>query len=527
MSLISMKFLLFVLIAVIGYYQIPKRFQWIWLLIFSYIYYASSGIKIVFFILFSTVTTYTAGILLHKISTGQIENKSNILNNLKTNNLNKKQLISRKRLIVVSALVLNFGMLGVLKYTNFAIDIFNSVSGKGINHFQFLLPLGISFYTFQSMGYLLDVYWERYKPEFNLFRFALFVSFFPQILQGPISRFDRLAHQLFEEHTFDLARAEYAVQRILWGFFKKMVIADNAALFVDAMFGRYQEFPGLSIFAVLAYSMQLYGDFSGGIDVVIGIASLFGITLEENFRQPFFARSISDFWHRWHITLGTWMKDYIFYPLSLSSGMSRFGKFSKKVFGKKTGRTLPICAANIVVFLVVGIWHGAAWKFIAYGLYNGFIIAFSGLMANNYKSWIKALHINEKSKIWIVFQILRTFILVNISWFFDRADSVHQALVMMKNAVTHFEVKSLVDGSLLEIGKSVQNLSVIMWIILLFGCSVVFVVSYLQENKISVQEVIARRPIILRWSVYLMLIFVLPVLGQPPTSTGGFIYAQF
>lgn len=521
MSLISMKFLLFVLIAVIGYYSIPKKIQWIWLLILSYIYYASSGIKIVFFILFSTITTYMAGILLHKISTNYAENQDT------NKSLKKQQIIKQKRFIVVATLILNFGMLGVLKYTNFVIDIFNHISGEQIPFFNFLLPLGISFYTFQSMGYLLDVYWERYKPEFNFFRFALFVSFFPQILQGPISRFDRLAHQLFEEHTFKWEQAEASVQRILWGFFKKMVLADNAAMFVDGIFNRYQEFPGLSIVAVLGYSIQLYGDFSGGIDVVIGIAGLFGIKLEENFKQPFFARSISDFWHRWHITLGTWMKDYIFYPISLSKWMSKFGKFSKKTFGKKVGRTLPICVANIVVFLVVGIWHGAAWKFIVYGLYNGFIIAFSGLMAANYQKWRKACHINDKSKVWIVFQIVRTFILVNISWFFDRADSVRQALIMMKNAVTHFEMNSLLNGSILETGKSVQNFSIIILIILLFGCAIVFVVSFMQENKIAVQQVLLSRPVMIRWAVYLMLLFALPILGQPPTSSGGFIYAQF
>ena len=216
-----------------------------------------------------------------------------------------------------------------------------------------------------------------------------------------------------------------------------MVLADNAGIFVDAIFGDLQTYKGLAIAGVLAYTVQLYGDFSGGMDVVIGIASMFGIELDENFKQPFFARSITDFWHRWHITLGTWMKDYVFYPVSLSKWMGRFGKMAKKRFGKTIGRALPICLANLIVFLVVGIWHGAAWKYIVYGMYNGVIIAVSGLLAKPYREWKKKLHISDKSRGWICFQILRTFLLVNISWFFDRADTVKDALTMMKNAVVY------------------------------------------------------------------------------------------
>ncbi len=175
------------------------------------------------------------------------------------------------------------------------------------------------------------------------------------------------------------------MERILWGFFKKMVLADWSAVFVDAIFGNPDTYHGVAIFGVLFYSVKLYADLSGGMDVVIGIASLFGITLDENFKRPYFAVSITDFWHRWHITLGTWMKDYVFYPLSLSKGMNKFGKWGKEHFGKKTGRKLPICLANLFVFFLVGVWHGPAWKFIAYGMFSGVIIAFSGLMTDEYR----------------------------------------------------------------------------------------------------------------------------------------------
>ncbi|MBS6196422.1 MAG: MBOAT family protein [Clostridiales bacterium] len=502
MALISLEFLLFVILAVAGYYLIPRRFQWQWLLGFSYLYYASHGPGLLIFLLFSTLTTWAAGKYL-----GKTEDKK-----------------KRKHAMVLT-LVLNFGVLAVLKYTNFLIINLNRIFEGNLSFVDFVLPIGISFYTFQSMGYLLDVYWKKCAPEQNVFRFALFVSFFPQILQGPIGRYSRLAGQLFESHRWDWKRAEEGFQRILWGFFKKMVLADTAAPFVTALFDEYETYPGLAVFAVLAYSIHLYGDFSGGIDVVVGIGRLFGITMDENFKRPYFARSITDFWHRWHITLGTWMKDYVFYPVSLSGWMNRFGKFAKKKFGRSTGRTLPICLANLIVFFVVGVWHGAAWKFIVYGLYNGGIIAFSGLMAANYRKWKKACRIREDSAGWQVFQILRTFLLVNISWFFDRADNIPQALQMMKNSVTRWNPAQLLEVPIGLGGTS--GYTVLALAILAVGVVILFLVSLLEERGIDVFARLAAGPAIFRLAVYLAFLFMIPMLGQQPGSSGGFIYAQF
>ena len=306
MSLISMEFLLFVILAAAGDYWIPKKYQWVWLLAFSYIYYVSGDIRVTYFLVFTTFTSWAAAAWMEQAAE-RIKDK--------------KKARQAKRRILALALVLNFGVLGALKYTNFAIDTVNSLFGAEFGSLKLLLPLGISFYTFQSMGYILDVYWGKAKAEHNLFRFALFVSFFPQILQGPIGRYDSLSQQLYAPHAFSWERSERAFLRILWGYFKKMVIADNAVIFVDAIFDHPDLYDGLGIVGVLAYSVQLYCDFSGGMDVVIGVAELFGIRLDENFKRPYFAVSITDFWHRWHITLGTWMKDYVFYPVSLSGWM--------------------------------------------------------------------------------------------------------------------------------------------------------------------------------------------------------------
>lgn len=503
-----MEFLIFVGIAVIGYYLIPKRFQWIWLLIFSYIYYASSGIKILFFLLYTTITTYGTGRLLDRVNHKELP---------------RNEAKSRKRRILIGCLLLNFGMLAVLKYTNFAIENVNAIFHAGISFQKLILPLGISFYTFQSMGYIIDVYWGKYEAEKNPFRFALFVSFFPQLLQGPIGRFDRLARQLYEQHSFDLLKAQYALQLMLWGFFKKLVLADRAAVVVNQVFQNYTQYSGVTnIVAVLMYSIQLYMDFSGGMDVVMGVAALFGVELDQNFKRPYFATSITDFWHRWHITLGTWMKDYIFYPVSLSKWMGKFGKWSKKAFGKKTGRVVPICVANIIVFLVVGIWHGAAWKYIAYGLYNGLIIAISSLLAPLYRKGFEKFHINPKSGAWHVVQILRTFLLVNISWYFDMAVSLSAAFAMMKSTVTGFSLATLTDGSLMMLG-----LDKLDYMILAMGCLVVFLISFLKERGIQIRESLGRKPLVIRWAVYGMLVFGIPMFGYVMTTTGRFIYAQF
>lgn len=502
MSINSLAFVIFVTLGVTFYYLIPKKYQWCALLAVSYIYYIANGRGLVIFLLVTTVTTWQSGLLLSKTAND-----------------------SRRRTITACTLIFNFGILGVLKYTNFLIFNVNQITRGEISFVSFALPLGISFYTFQSMGYLLDVCWRKQEAERSLLKFALFVSFFPQILQGPIARHSRLAGQLYEEHRIDPVRMERALWRILWGFFKKMVIADNALYFVNALFDDYQKYSGLAVFSVLAYSLQLYGDFSGGIDVVIGIGELFGIKMDENFRQPYFAVSISDFWHRWHITLGTWMKDYVFYPISLSGWMDRFKKFCRKRFGKQIARTLPIAVANVIVFLVVGIWHGAAWKYIAYGFYNGIIIGVSGMLTNTFRDMKKKAGIRKDSAGFHLFQVVRTFVLVNISWFFDRADTVGQAFAMMRNAVTRFSPAEILSVPVGPGGST--NFTVIAILIILLGSAALFAVSWLRETGRDVAAWIMMRPWAVRAIVYLAMLMTLPALGQPPAITGGFIYAQF
>ena len=320
MAFASTGFLIFLLVGVIVYYLIPKKFQWIWLLILSYYFYMCSGVKTLGLIITTTITTFLGGIWLEDITLKRDEwlkeHKADMSSEEKK--AYKAKTKKYKRLILALILVINFGILAVIKYYGFTVDNINALlSGVfhmnvGLKRFDFLLPLGISFYTFQSMGYIIDMYQGKYKADRNLFKFALFVSYFPQILQGPIGRYNRLAHQFFEKHEFDLVRIQHGLQLMAWGFFKKMVLADRAALIVEEVFRYVHLYHGFTVlFGVLAYTLQLYADFSGGMDIVMGASEMFGVKLDQNFKQPFFSNSISDFWHRWHITLGTWMKDYL------------------------------------------------------------------------------------------------------------------------------------------------------------------------------------------------------------------------
>ncbi len=530
MSFTSVMFCLFVAAGLIVYYLLPKKFRWILLLVMSYAYYFTFSVKTSVIMVATTIIVYVSGRLLDSMNVRESEYLADRRESLSKEERKayKASVKKKKRAVTAVGIILAFGILAAVKYCNFAIENINSVlsrvgSGHTLSLFDIVLPLGISFYTFQSVSYIIDVYQGKYRSENNIFKFALFVSFFPQLLQGPIGRFDRLGHQLYEGHEFNLKNIQFGIQRVGWGIAKKVILADRAAPLVTEVFTNYGKYTGYQyIMALLMYSVELYMDFSGGIDISIGVAQMFGITMDENFRQPYFSKSIGEFWRRWHITLGTWMKDYIFYPMSLSSGMHKFTKWSKKHLGEHAGKTLPICFANILIFFVVGIWHGAAWKYIFYGLYNGFIIAFSNMAAPLYKKCLEVCHINPKRKAWQVFQIIRTFVLVNIGWYFDMAGGVRSALCMMKYTLLGMtNVAQLTDESLLVLGMNLQDYGVVA-----AGCIVVFIVSVLKERGVKIRESIARKPLAVRWLIYYAVFALILIVGYSG-NTGGFIYANF
>lgn len=504
MSLVSNAFLLFVIAAVILYYVVPGKLQWIVLLIFSYLYYLSGNAKYLFFILFSTCVTYGFGLVIDRMNEAGMEQKK------------------IKRMLVIG-LICNLGMLGIVKYTGFFIDNLNALFHLEWKGFEVLFPLGISFYTFQSSGYLLDVYWKKTRAEKNPFRYALFVAFFPQLLQGPIGKWERLGTQLSIPHPFAMENISRGIQRMIWGYAKKMIIADWAGVFADAIWGDLDRFNGIALFGLVFYGIQLYADFSGAMDVVIGIGNLFGITMDENFRRPYLATSMADFWKRWHITLGEWMMNYVFYPVSLSKWMMRFSKWSKARFGRKTGRVVPIALADLIVFFLVGIWHGASWKYVAYGLMNGGIIAFSELMAGKYRSMRKALHIKGTETWYHIFAIVRTFILVNLRWFFDRSENLSQGFYMIRQAFTHFN-----PSQLFMISAGSGGTAFVPWALLIIfvGCVIMVTVGCFQEKGHEIRKELSRLPFPVTAAIYVLLLIAIGVFGST-AAPRGFIYAQF
>lgn len=504
MSLVSNLFLLLIAAALLVYYLVPDRFKWMVLLLFSYLYYIAGGVRYVLFILYSTIVIYLFARLIEKKREGGASQK--VL----------------KRL-AAAGLICNLGMLGAVKYTAFFVENINHIPGISLPVPWILFPLGISFYTFQSCGYLLDVYWERTKAERNIFKFALFVSFFPQLMQGPIGNFEKLQPQLLAPHRFDAGNMAMGLARMVRGFAKKMIIADWAGVFVDAIFGDPDRFAGAAVAAVILYGIQLYADFSGAMDVVIGTAQLFGITLDENFKRPYLAISLTDFWKRWHITLGQWMKNYVFYPLTLSGFMKKISKWSRSRFGKKIGRVVPVAIADVIVFLLVGVWHGPSWKYVVYGLYNGLIIAFSELMAGSYRSARERLHLTGREGWYHLFMILRTYVIVQFSFFFDRADSLGHGLQMIRLAFTHFDWSTL-----LQVSAGKEGTAYAPWALLTIGigCLVMVIIGVLEERGVKVREKLLALPLPAACLIYVALLTTIGLFGLTGVPR-GFIYAQF
>ena len=508
--------------ASVVYHLFPLRLRWIVLLLLSYGFYAARALSGLPFILITTLSTWLGALAIGRITQGA---KKHIQAQKETLSAQEKKDIrakakNRQRALFYLVLVFNFAILAVLKYTDDVRGWF------GASELGLLLPLGISFYTFQSMGYLMDVYNGKYEPEKNPFKFALFVSFFPQLIQGPIGRYDQLAPQLTKPHHFDFDNAERGTLLIVWGLFKKLVIADRAFPFVEAVFSAQPgEYGGaLIVLAVLLYSLQQYCDFSGGIELVAGIAELFGIQLAPNFKRPYFAVSLGDFWRRWHISLGSWMRDYVFYPFALTKPMNRLSKAAKAKWGADVGRALPAALGNILVFLLVGVWHGATSNYIFWGLYNGLILAFSALAEPAYKKWNTAHAALSASKGFHVLRIVRTFVIVNIGWYFDRCLHGMDAFRMLGITLTDPRMGQVSMDMLTSLGLPRLDLQVLgVCTALLFGVSVA------QERGVVVREWVQKRILPVRWAVLIAGIMAVLLVGVWGSgfNEASFIYYQF
>ena len=539
MSYTSLAFFIFAAVIAVIYFKFPiKKYQWTVLLAASYFFYLYAGYRYAAYILVTTVSTYYAALWIDRIAAKSKET-------LKAHKADwdkdqKKEFKAKtkqtKQLIVTLTVVLNLGILAFLKYYNFLAGSLNELLFAANSSFQapalkLILPLGISFYTFQSIGYVIDVNREKVAAEKNLAKVALFVCYFPQIIQGPISFYDQLAHQLYEPHDFEFTRFKHGTELVLWGLFKKLVIADRAYIAINTVLDDYYGYSGTVLtFTIILYALQLYTDFSGGIDISRGVSQILGIELAQNFRRPYFATTINDYWRRWHITLGAWMKEYVFYPLALSKSFTGFTKrikstkFGATKAGAHIAKVLPTSFASLVVFFLVGVWHGANWKYVAFGIWNGGIIMLSTLLEPVFEQMTKKLRINTANPLFVLFQILRTFVIVAIGYVFDVAADFADSMYTFRMILTDQRITW-------SIPKTALGLHIVDYLLLLVCTLVLLVVSLIQEKHpdTTLRVMLDEKPFLIRYLVLLAGLAMLIIFGiyGPGYDAAAFVYMQF
>lgn len=522
----SYGFIAFLILLFALYYLIPKRFQWILLLMADALFYLCAGWQGLCFMAATVIVAWASTNLMGK----SIREQKEYLSSPSGKELSREERKSykavkgkyRKRIFIL-ALVLDLGILAALKYTNFFINNVNSLFSANIAGVDWVLPLGISFYTFQTVSYVIDVYWEKVEAEKNIFRVALFTSFFPLLIQGPISRYGDLTKTLFAEHKADFKEISFGLQRILWGYFKKLVIADRLLVAVTTLCGDPATYTGAYVFlGAMFYAAELYADFTGGIDITIGIAQVLGVKVQENFIRPYFSRNIAEYWRRWHISMGTWFKDYIFYPLSVAPWLLKLSKKARKSISDGFGKKLSVYVSTIITWFLTGLWHGAAWNFVVWGLLNAVFI----LAGEEYKPVGVRFRTKHEKLVstfgYRVFETLRTFLLVSSFRILDCYRDVAVSFKAFFSVFTTFNWGEAL-GNLLSIGLTAGD-----YLIAGLGVVLMFTVSCVQEKQGSVRELIWQKKLLpyVLFTLLTLAILVFGAYGVGYDST-QFIYNQF
>ncbi len=525
----SFSFLVFFAAAMAVYFLAPQRWRWAVLLAVSLYFYLSASIRYAVFLLLSALSTYGCGRYLGSCAARQRDYLQTHRGTLSPEE--KKQYRAavgrRKRRVLALTLVLNLGILGFLKYFNFLSDNVGSLIRLFVPEFSpvrlsLALPLGISFYTFQVVGYCLDVYREVTEPQRNFLKYLLFVSFFPQTMQGPIGRYDELAPQLYQGCGFSYRRVCFGLQRMLWGFFEKLVIADRLTMLVDTVFGGWQTYGARHlVVAVVCYAIQIYADFAGYMDIALGAGQVFGIELAENFQQPYFSRGIPEFWRRWHQTLGSWFKDYLFYPVLRAGWCKTLGARLKRRWGKDAAAKATTVLALGIVWFTTGLWHGASWHYIAWGLYYGVLIILSTLFSPALERLSDRLGWNRAKASARLVQMLRTFALVCGGYVLFRSETMTQAAGILWRIATLADA----DGqTLYTMGLETSDMKLAAAAI-----AVLLAVDICHARGIRLREQLAAQGLWLRWLVYLAALFAVLVFGVygPAYDAASFLYFQF
>lgn len=511
MSYISFTYLIvFLPLVLLAYKIMPQRYRWLVLLLSSYSFFFIISKFLIIYLILSTVSIYFIGICLSSCKRKYLEKEKNE-DNIK---LLKIAFIKRKRIILLIGILFNIGILIFLKYSSFIVGNINSIFDflslpSLLPEWRFALPIGISFYTLQAISYIVDVYQGKIEADTNLPRLALFMSFFPMIMEGPICRYSDTAQQLYRGEALKYKNITFGAQRVLWGLFKNIVIADRLNMIVKNVFDHHEKYGGIAIIiAAICYTFQLYMNFSGTIDITIGIGEMFGIKIPENFRQPFFAKTAAEFWQRWHITLGTWFKDYIFYPLSLTKFIKKLGKKTRKKFGKHIGQIIPSSITLFAVWISNGIWHGDRWSYIFFGMYYFVLILLGKIVEPLNNKILLFLKISKNNIFYRGLQSIKMLVIIFTGELFFRANGLKAGFEMFQSIFTKFSWSALTDGSILKLGISYKDI-----IVVLIALAIVFIIEILKEKGVSIREKIAERNIFFRWSFYYAVLIIIVIFG--------------
>ena len=494
----SIQFLLFFPIVLLVYYVLPMKVRYLWLLVSSYYFYMCWNAKYAILLVISTIVTYLSGLLLEKI---------------KQAGMDEPHSIKWKKCVVAGSFIINLSILFYFKYINFAFNLIAGLLGSINIHLNapkvdVLLPVGISFYTFQALSYTMDVFRDEIYAERNIFRYALFVSFFPQLVAGPIERSKNLLKQLAQPGKFRFENLREGTLLMIWGYFLKLVIADRIALFVDTVYGDHSTYGGwYLIIATVLFAFQIYCDFAGYSTIAMGSAKILGIQLMENFNAPYLSSSVSEFWRKWHISLTSWFKDYLYIPL----GGNRKGKV-RKYFNK------------MVVFLISGLWHGASLSFVVWGGLNGVYQVVGEIIAPYKDRFTRRFRIRKNLLCYSLLRVVVTFILVDISWIFFRADGLKDAIRIIKHMFFVTNPWILFDGSLYTCGLSLSE----FWL-MIFALMVLLLSDYCKYKGIVIRKVIMAQDGWFRYIFIAFAIMTVLVFGKygPAYDQANFIYFQF
>ena len=523
MLFVSYGFIAFLIAFIICYYTVFKRFQWQFLLFAGLVFYFYAGKAYLIYMALVTAGVWFASLKIDdiyvNISKRNSEVKEGKKSQFKTSNKQKKWLYF--------GLIFSLGTLIVVKYADFVIANINLVSsaftgGGGFKFLNLILPMGISFYTFKSISYLVDVYRKKYRAERNFFKFALYISFFPQLIQGPISRFDHISESLFTRHNYNHKSFIRGLYRLLWGYFKKMVIADRILPAVLTIVSDSETYNGaFALMGIMFYAVQIYADFSGGIDITIAIAEMLGIKVEENFIRPYFSKNVKEYWRRWHITMGAWFRDYVFYPLSVSTFMLKLSKFSRKRLGKSIGKRVPVYISALMVWFLTGLWHGVGWNFVVWGLLNGLCILISDEIKPVFAAFHKLIPIKKLPfRAYDAFSAIRTVFIMSSIRMLDCYGDVG---VTFKAFFSIFWVNNWGKAVVTDLGITTAD-----YLVLAVGVVVLFLVSLASRTTDIRDRILAKNEIVC-YPVLALLFVTILIFGVYGIGydSSQFIYNRF